>query len=112
MATINYARLLSELGHHDECERVLQDGVASDFIPAYFWLAQLRYQQPRTAKERREKILPLIKYAADKGHPAAKFLFARWMVRGEFGSRYIPRGWGMVVLEAMRFAQREHVAVS
>ena len=75
MATIYYARLLSELGHHDDCERTLENGVASDFVPAYFWLAWFRYQQSKTTNVRRE-VRPLVEYAAEKGLDEAAALEA------------------------------------
>jgi TPR repeat protein len=102
MATIYYARLLSDLGRHDECERALESSVASDFVPAYFWLAWFRFQRSKTTKVRREKVRPLIEYAAGRGHPEAKVMLARWMVRGKFGSRYIARGLRLTVRGAFR----------
>lgn len=112
MATIYYARLLAELGHHDDCERTLENGVASDFVPSYFWLAWFRYQQSKTAKVRRE-VRPLLEHAAEKGHPEAKFLLARWMVLGKLGLRDIPRGFSLAVQGAVSFAfRREHAPAS
>lgn len=102
-ATISYARLLSELGHQDECEKVLEDGVASDFTPAYFWLAWTRSVHAKTPKVRRD-VRPLLEYAAQQGHPAAKMFLARWMARGSLGLREIPRGCLLVVREALRDA--------
>lgn len=109
MATIYYARLLSELGHYDDCERTLENGVASDFVPAYFWLAWFRYQQSKTTKVRRE-VRPLLEYAAIKGHPEAKLLLARWMVLGKLGLRDIPRGFRLAVQGAVSFAFRREYA--
>lgn len=108
MATIYYARLLSELGHHDECERTLEDGVAADFVPAYYWLAWFRYQRSKTTKVRRKEVRPLVEYAAERGHPGAKFMLAQWMWFGKFGLRYIPRGLRLVVLEAFEFSRCRH----
>lgn len=109
MATIHYARLLAELGHHDACERTLENGVASDFVPAYFWLARCRYEQSKTPRVRRE-VRPLLEYAADKGHPEAKLLLARWMGLGKFGLRDIPRGWRLAAQGAVSFAFRGEYA--
>ena len=91
MATIGYARLLAEHGHFDECENVLRDGVRLDFVPAYFWLAWLRYERSPTRATCRE-IRPLLDYAAERGHPSAKLILARLMAKGKFGIRAIPRG--------------------
>lgn len=112
MATIHYARLLAELGHYDSCERTLEQGVAADFVPAYFWLAWCRYEKSKTTKVRRE-VKPLLEYAAQKGHPQAKLLLSRWMALGKFGLREIPRGCRLVAQEAASFAfRREYAAAS
>lgn len=111
MATIHYARLLTELGHHDACERTLENGVASDFVPAYYWLAWYRYQRSKTRKVRRE-VRPLLEYAAEKGHPEAKLLLARWMALGKLGLRNIPRGCRLVAQGAVSFIRREYAPAS
>lgn len=104
-ATIAYARLLFELGRHDEWQTVLQDSVEAGFVPAYFWLAWLRYLQAKTPESRRE-IRPLLEHAARQGHPAAKFFLSRWMARGQLGLLNVPRGWKWVVQDAVDFASR------
>ncbi|MFA6117035.1 MAG: hypothetical protein WC729_23760 [Sphingomonas sp.] len=91
MATIGYARLLALHGHYDHCEKLLEDGVGSDFIPAYFWLAWFRHERSPGGKARRA-VKPLLEYAADKGHPGAKIILGRWLTIGKFGIREIPRG--------------------
>jgi hypothetical protein len=91
MATIAYARLLAKHGHFEESENVLRDGVRLDFVPAYFWLAWLRYDRSPTRATCRE-IRPLLDYAAEQGHPGAKQTLGRLMVKGKFGIRAIPRG--------------------
>lgn len=105
IATIAYARLLAEVGRQGDCETVLKDGVALDFVPAYFWLAWLRYLKAKTPKVRRE-VRPLLELAARHGHPAAKFFLSRWMARGQLGLLEVPRGWILVVQEAVDFASR------
>ena len=92
MATIHYARLLEKLGHHDHCDRVLKDGVASDFVPAYFWLARLRYKRSKNGKVCRD-VRPFLEYAAIRGHPGARVTHAQWMIWGRLGLREIPRGF-------------------
>jgi TPR repeat protein len=91
MATIHYAKLLDELGHRDTCDQVLEDGVAVGFVPAYFWLAWLRYKRSRTRKACRE-VRPLLEYAARAGHPGARRKLSQWMLLGRFGPREIFRG--------------------
>jgi TPR repeat protein len=111
IATIHYARLLAELGHYDLSERTLENGVASDFVPAYYWLAWYRYERSETTKVCRE-VRPLLEYAAEKGHPRAKLLLARWMVLGKFGLRHIPRGFRLVVQAAASAFRPEYAPAS
>jgi TPR repeat protein len=94
-ATIRHARLLAEHGHDDHWRAILQDGVEQDFVPAFYWLAWLRYKQSKSRKTR-EEIKPLLEYAAEKGHPAAEVLLGRMLLSGKFGLREIPRGFEML----------------
>lgn len=109
MATIHYARFLAEHGRHDDCRRVLEDGVASDFVPACFWLAWFRYEQGKSRKVCRE-IRPMLEYAAGKGHPGAQVTLARWMTWGRFGLSEIPAGIRSTLrmaIQATRNAEEE-----
>ena len=92
MAAIHLARLLAEQGRHDDCETMLRDCVSRDFVPAYFWLAFLRYQRQKSRKVRRE-IKPLLVRAAEAWHPAAHAHLGIWMVIGRFGLLDIPAGF-------------------
>jgi TPR repeat protein len=103
MATIHYARLLADHGHHDICESVLKDGVSSDFVPACFWLARLRYERCRRRKPNPE-IRPMLEHAAKAGHPAAQVMLARLMILGKFGLRAIPAGFKLGLRGAFRSA--------
>lgn len=96
MATLYYARLLAELGRHDDCETTLNGGVASGFVPSCFWLGWCRYARSKTPRTCRE-VRPLMEHAADQGHPMAKLFLARWMALGHLGLHNIPRGWMAVV---------------
>ena len=58
MATIDYALLLADYGHFETADQLLEDGVRSDFIPAFFRLARLRYRRSGSRKTCRE-IRPL-----------------------------------------------------
>lgn len=91
MATISYARLLDAHGHVDEAEALLLDGVRRDFIPAYFWLACLRYDRNPTRATCRA-IRPLLEYAGGQGHPGAKQTLGRLMAKGKLGLLAIPKG--------------------
>ena len=92
MATIYYARLLAELGHYDDCEQTLANGIAADFAPSYYWSAWFRYERSRISKVCRD-VRPLLEFAAAKGHPGAITLLARWMMLGKLGLRNIPQGF-------------------
>jgi hypothetical protein len=98
----------NEDGDFDACEEVLQDGIASDFIPAYFWLARLRFLRSGDRKTCRE-IRPLLEYARDRGHPGATHLLAALMLLGRFGLRQVPGGFRMVQ-ECMKELEAEDQA--
>jgi TPR repeat protein len=91
MATIYHARLLDQLGQFDSCDEVLNDGIAAGFVPAFFWLAWLRYKRSKTWQTCRE-VRPLLEYAAKAGHPAARWKLSQWMLWGKFGPLEIFRG--------------------
>lgn len=92
MATIDYARLLADQGQVEDSEAVLQDGVRLAFVPAFFWLAWLRYERAPTRATCRE-IKPLLDHAAAQGHPGAQLILARFMAKGKFGLLQIPSGF-------------------
>jgi TPR repeat protein len=102
-ATLDYSRLLAKFGYVEASDKVLQDGVSLGFEPAYFWLAWRRYKR-RPSRKMAAEVLPLLEHAAAKGHPAAKFFLARWMLTGRFGAREIFRG-AKLLLQCMRDAK-------
>lgn len=106
IATIGYARLLAEQGHYDVCESVLEDGVSSDFVPAYFWLAWFRYEQSGSRKACGE-VRPMLEYAAGKGHPGATHYLAQWMMFGRFGPREIWGGIKLIVQSVIRSGRED-----
>lgn len=106
MATLNYAKLLADHGYHDHCEKVLEDGVASDFVPAYFWLAWFRYKRSKS-REVCQEIRPMLEYAARKGHPGAKLILGRLMLFGKFGIRGIPEGFKFALRSALESARED-----
>lgn len=106
MATLHYARFLAERGRDDECEGVLQGGVAADFVPACHWLAWFRYYRCPSRGLARE-IRPLLDHAAGAGHPRAQVFLAHLQTRGKFGLREIPSGLGSAVRMAIRAARSE-----
>ena len=106
MDTIYYARLLAELERHDDCERILNEGVALGFVPAYFWLGWTRCQRSNDPRVR-TKVRPLMEHAADNGHPTAKLFLARWMALGHLRRRDVPRGWVLLVRAVAWYVRRE-----
>lgn len=106
MATINYARLLSDKGFDADAEAILQDGCSAGFVPAFFRLAQIRYAAaPQRAAG--NEIRPLLEHAAAAGHPEARVLRAHLMVLGRFGLRRIPAGIASVLQVAWSFARND-----
>jgi len=91
LATLAYARLSAKKGQYEDCEAVLADGVRKGWAPAYFWLAWYRHKQS-PGRQAYGEIQRLLQYAAEQGHPGAKFQLARRMGRGKFGIRQIPHG--------------------
>jgi hypothetical protein len=71
------------------------------FVPAFFWLAWIRYQRCKSREVCRE-IRPLLEYAAKRGHPEAEITLARLMVHGKFGLRAIATGIGLLLRSALR----------
>ena len=103
MATIHYARLLVDNGYYEYAERLLGDGVASEFVPAYFWLAWFRYEDSERDGVRRE-YRHLLEHAAAQGHPGAQLMLASHMVRGKFGFRQTLPGLVLVFRSACKHA--------
>lgn len=91
-ATIHYARLLDELGQYGMCDKVLEDGIASGFVPAYFWLAWLRYKRSNN-REICKEVRLFLEHAARAGHPGARYKLMHWMLMGRFGPWGIIRGF-------------------
>lgn len=106
MATLGYARLLADHGHHDFCEPLLEGGVSSGFVPAYFWLAWFRYERSGS-REVCGEVRPLLEYAAGKGHPGANFYLAQWMIKGRFGRREIWGGVKVLLRSACSWGREE-----
>jgi hypothetical protein len=94
-ATLNYADVLFEHEYFDECEKELEDGIASEFMPAFFWLAWYRIQRNKSRSTFRA-VRPLLERAASEGHLAAKHYFAAYMAMGRFGFMEMRTGFRML----------------
>lgn len=91
-ATLGYANVLNRLGHGADADEVLQNGVDTEFAPAMYRLARMRYDRdPDRASAK--SIRNLLEKAAEAGHPAAQHMLAGFMLFGRYGIRFIPRGW-------------------
>lgn len=82
------------------CEAILQVGVNQDWTPAIFWLAWYRHKQSES-RETYRSILPMLRKAAERGHPAARMYLASFMVRGRFGRLRVPLGMLLAVRTAV-----------
>ena len=94
MATLSHARLLATHGRYDESKKILEDGVRAGFIPAYYWLAWVRYEQSPSRETLRE-IRPVLEAAARAGHPQAHWMLKAFLLLGKYGVREIPRGFNL-----------------
>lgn len=90
-AVIYYARQMDRLGHRDICISMLEDAVEVDHLGAYFWLAWFRYKYDPTRRTA-ASLRPLLDHAIGEGHPGAKWLLARLLVRGKYGFTRIGEG--------------------
>ena len=104
MAMIGYARLLDERGEYIASDRVLEDGLASDFIPASYWLARLRYERIKTKRTAME-VRPMLEKAAAHGHPGAGAELARMKAIGKLGLRNVPDGFRLIFRLAFNSAK-------
>ncbi|TMM48096.1 sel1 repeat family protein [Qipengyuania marisflavi] len=107
MARIGYARLLSSIQRHEEAETVLKDGMDTGFHPLHFWLARTRYDRSESPEVARE-VRPMLRHAAREGHLGAQQMLSRMMLTGKFGLLEIPRGIGLAVNGALKFASARH----
>ena len=106
IAARDIAGLLFDNGNFAECEEYLEEGIKSDFIPAYFWLARYRIARSN-AQNTFNEARPLLEHAAAEGHPHAEKYLAALLATGKFGIRDIPRGIKLLRDAHKRFAQYE-----
>jgi TPR repeat protein len=91
IAALAMADLLFKHERFEECEAQLQEGVDHDFIPAFYWLAWYSMKRPNAPANYKD-VEPLLKRAAEEGHPQARSYYADAMAFGQFGWRHIPKG--------------------
>jgi hypothetical protein len=102
MATLDLAGVLFANEQYDECEALLKNGIESDYIPSYFWLAWYRVKR-LDSQYTYKSVKPLLDRAFNEGYPVAIEQVARWMIRGKFGILKIPTGFIMVLKLARRY---------
>lgn len=98
-ATLGYSRMLNGTMR----QRVLIEGMPSGFVPFNFWLARHRYDRYKSRETARE-VRFMLQCAAREGHLGAQQMLSRMMLTGKFGLLEIPRGMGMAVNGALKFA--------
>ena len=91
MATTYRARLYDRQEKRDLALGLLGDGVKVGHLASYFWLAWLRWRYEPTRKTA-QAIRPFLDHAIRDGHPGARWLLAKLMMRGQYGLRRIPEG--------------------
>jgi TPR repeat protein len=88
---LRLAERLQEQENFAAAATVMRSSEDDDWPSGQFWLAWYRLKQSQSRQTYRE-IQPLLKHAADAGHPKARWLLARYMARGRFGIRDIVPG--------------------
>jgi len=96
IAMLKCAKFAAQRGDYTAAREILQAGVDQDWVPAIFWFAWYCHKQSATGETYRA-ILPMLKDAARRGHPAARVILANFMVRGKFGRWRIPIGIRLVI---------------
>jgi len=76
-------------------EKVYEAGWQRGFVPAVYRLIRIRLKPTLPLKERLAW-KPALEWAAEAGHPAARYMLSKYLFRGWFGVRGIPRGVKLV----------------
>lgn len=105
-AMLKCASAAASRGEFAACEAILRSGIDQDWTPALFWMAWHRQVQSAD-KATYRAIFPLLKTAAQRGHPAARFFLVNFMSRGKFGIGRIPLGWSRAVQFAIEDVRRK-----
>jgi TPR repeat protein len=92
MATLQLSDLLFKHRINERWMGILENGVASDFIPASFWLAWYRFKRSPRRQTARE-VRPLMERAAEAGHPRARLILADWKGQGKYGLHEMRQGF-------------------
>jgi TPR repeat protein len=92
---LDYGGYLVSTDRSDEAEKVYEAGWARGFAPAVYRLARIRLKA-KLPLAKRLAWKPSLEWAAAAGHPAARFVLSKYLLRGWFGVRGVPRGVKLV----------------
>ncbi len=92
---LEYGACLAGNGRADEAERIYEAGWERGFAPAVYRLIRMRLT-PSLPLPARLEWQPSLEWAADEGHPAARYMLGKYLFRGWFGIGGIPRGAKLV----------------
>ena len=92
---LEYGAYLISKGNNGEAEQVYEAGWQRGFVPAVFRLICMRLR-PTLPLAERLAWKPSLEWAAGVGHPAARYMLTKYLVRGWFGIHEIPRGVKLV----------------
>ena len=93
-ALLEFGAFLVWKGQTVEAEQVYEAGWQRAFVPAVYRLIRMRLK-PSLPLRTRLTWKPSLEWAAAAGHPAARHLLSRYLLRGWFGVLGIPRGVGL-----------------
>ena len=93
---LEYGAYLVSGGQNYEAEKVYEAGWRRGFVPAVYRLIRLRLR-PTLPLAERLAWKPSLEWTVEAGHPAARFLLSKYLVRGWFGLSGIPRGLKLVL---------------
>lgn len=100
VAMLKCAKAAALRNDYTACEAILEIGVNQDWTPAIFWQAWYRHEQSESTETYRT-ILPMLRKAAERGHPAARMCLASFMLRGKFGLHRVPLGLLLAIRTAV-----------
>lgn len=113
MGSIEYSRVLNELGYHELADEVLEDGIAANLATAYFRQAKQRYERSRSRSAARA-VRPLLERAIELGHPRADHYLRGLQTFGKFGIREVRDGirWSSNFMARYRESVANHEGTS
>lgn len=88
---LEYGAYLVSQGRAGEAEKVYEAGWQRGFVPAVYRLIRIRLR-PTLPLAERLAWRPSLEWAAGAGHPAARYMLSKYLFRGWFGLRGIPKG--------------------